>query len=142
MRRLNFIFIVLANTCFSQLITTFAGTGVGSYTGDGGLAINATFSEPQSVMVDDTGNVYVVDEDDNVIRKINTLGFISTIVGSGLAGFSGDGGPAKMAKLTSPGGCAIDRKGNIYIADSYNHVIRKVNQAGIISTVAGHGTVG
>ncbi|MGZ3863279.1 MAG: NHL domain-containing protein [Bacteroidia bacterium] len=142
MGRFILIFIFLVNTCFSQIIRTFAGTGVGSYTGDGGLAINATFSEPQGVMLDDTGNVYIVDEDDNVIRKISSLGMINTIIGSGLAGFSGDGGPAKFAKLTSPGGCAIDRKGNIYIADSYNHAIRKVNRSGIISTVAGHGTVG
>lgn len=142
MGRLFLIFIVLGNTCFSQLITTFAGTGIGSYTGDGGQAINATFSEPQGVMVDDTGNVYVVDEDDNVIRKINSLGIINTVIGSGLAGFGGDGGPAIMARLTSPGGCALDRKGNIYIADSYNHVVRKVDRSGIISTVAGHGTIG
>lgn len=141
MRFFIFLLILLPSTCFTQIITTIAGTGVGSYTGDGGPAINATFSEPQCVMLDDTGNVYVVDEDDNVIRKINPAGIINTIIGSGMTGYSGDGGPARIAKINHPGGCAIDRKGNIFIADSYNHVIRKVNTAGIISTVAGHGTI-
>jgi trimeric autotransporter adhesin len=137
-----FFFLFFLNfSCFSQIITTIAGTGVSSYTGDNGPAINATFSEPQCVMLDDTGNVYVVDEDDNVIRKINSAGIINTIIGTGGIGFSGDNGPAFSAKIDHPGGCAIDRKGNIYIADTYNHVVRKVNQAGIISTIAGHGTI-
>lgn len=125
----------------AQIISTIAGTGVGSYTGDGGPAINATFSEPQGVALDNTGNVYVVDEDDNVIRKINLSGIIHTIIGTGGIGYSGDGGPATLAKLNSPGGACIDRKGNIYIADSYNDAVRKVNTAGIIYTVAGQGTI-
>jgi len=127
--------------CQAQIITTIAGNGIGAYTGDGGPATSASFSEPQNVVVDDTGNVYVVDEDDNVIRKINSLGIINTIIGSGAIGYSGDGGQARLAKLNSPGGAAIDRKGNIYITDTYNHVIRKVNRLGIISTIAGHGTI-
>jgi sugar lactone lactonase YvrE len=142
MKKIFFLVLFVNSACFSQIITTIAGTGVSSYTGDGGLAINATFSEPQCVMLDDTGNVYVVDEDDNVIRKINSVGIINTIIGNGGIGFSGDGGPAFSAKIDHPGGCALDRKGNIYIADTYNNVVRKVNQAGIISTIAGHGTIG
>jgi sugar lactone lactonase YvrE len=142
MKKIACIFCFFTAVGFSQIITTIAGTGISSYTGDGGLAINATFSEPQYVMLDDTGNIYVVDEDNNVIRKINPAGIITTVIGTGGIGYSGDGGQALIAKIDHPGGCAIDRKGNIYIADTYNHVVRKVNTAGIISTLAGHGTIG
>jgi hypothetical protein len=141
MKNLFALFCFFTSVCFSQIITTIAGNGIGTYAGDGGQATSASFSEPQGVVIDDTGNVYVIDEDDNVIRKINTSGIIRTIIGTGIAGYSGDGGPAKLAKLTSPGGAVIDRKGNMYITDIYNHVIRKVNTLGIISTIAGHGTI-
>ncbi len=141
MKKICFLFCFFTSFCFSQIITTIAGNGIGTYSGDGGQATNASFSEPQGVVIDDTGNVYVVDEDDNVIRKINTLGIIHTLIGTGVVGFGGDGGAATAAKLNSPGGAVIDRKGNIYIADTYNHAIRKVNTLGIISTIAGHGTI-
>jgi sugar lactone lactonase YvrE len=141
MKNLFIFFYFFTSVSFSQIITTIAGNGVGTYAGDGGQATSASFSEPQGVVIDDTGNVYVVDEDDDVIRKINTSGIIHTIIGTGSVGYSGDGGQAKLAKLNSPGGAVIDRKGNIYITDTYNHVIRKVNTSGIISTIAGHGTI-
>jgi hypothetical protein len=124
------------------IITTFAGNGNGGNSGDGGLAINATLSEPWGVTVDGLGNVFVSNNYSNVVRKINTNGIISTIAGIvsyGPSGYSGDGGNATNAKLYGPAGLAADASGNLYIADSYNNRIRKVNSNGIISTFAGTG---
>ncbi len=121
-------------------ISTVAGDGSYSFSGDGGPAISASFKSPVSVAVDATGNIYIGDNADQRIRKVNASnGFISTIAGNGVTGFSGDGGVATNASLNFPNGVAVDTKGNVYIADSGNDRIRKVDTNGLISTLAGNG---
>ena len=124
------------------IITTVAGNGELGFSGDGGEATNATLNYPERVVVDSEGNLYFSDIDNNRIRKISTSGIITTVVGNGNAGFSGDGGQATAAELNRPLGLAIDSKNNLYISDLSNNRIRKVNNLGIISTVAGNGLFG
>jgi len=124
------------------IITTIAGTGVQGYNGDNIPATDAELNWPNYVAVDINGNVYVADAYGDRIRKIDTSGIITTFAGSGTAGYSGDNGPAISAKLGSPGGVYADTIGNVYIGDTYNNVVRKVNPAGIITTIAGNGTAG
>ncbi len=126
----------------SGIITTFAGNGGATYAGDGGPATAASLFRPCGVAVDTFGNVYIADQYNHRIRKVNTSGVISTIAGHSGGSFGGDGYPATAAYLYYPEGVAVDRYGNVYIADSYNNRIRKVNTSGIISTVAGNGTSG
>jgi hypothetical protein len=121
-------------------IYTLAGLGTNGLSGDNGLAITARFNNPTGVAVDNAGNLYVADSGNNVIRKISS-GIITTVAGNGSAGYSGDNGLATSAQLSNPTGIAIDSTGNIYIADNWNNVIRKVS-SGIITTVAGNGTFG
>jgi trimeric autotransporter adhesin len=125
-------------------ITTVAGNGTAGYTGDTGLATAAELNQPAAVALDSAGNIYIADNDNNVIRKVTvSTGIITTFAGTGTAGYSGDGGAATSAKLTRPQDVAFDASGNLYIADSYNSVIRVVNiSTGIITTVAGTGTAG
>lgn len=111
----------------SGIISTFSGTGSVGYFGDGGAATSAKLSAfINGLAIDSDGNVYFADSGNNVIRKINSLGIISTVAGSGAAGYSGDGDSAMKAKLSGPLGVAIDTFGNIYIADTQNSVIRMV----------------
>lgn len=124
------------------IITTIGGNGTSGYSGDGGPATLASLNPPVEVTVDDIGNVYFADFANQRIRKINSLGIISTIAGNGVRGFSGDGGPATDAQLNYPTAVAIDGVGNLYIADATNLRIRKVNTAGVISTIAGNGMDG
>ncbi len=126
----------------SGIISTYAGTGTLGYSGDGGPATAATFRWPMVVNTDNVGNVYVVDYSNNVIRKINTSGIISTIAGTGTAGYSGDGGPATLARLAGPGGVVVDAAGNVYISDGTNNRVRKVSSTGIITTIVGTGLSG
>ncbi|HPA45804.1 MAG TPA: S8 family serine peptidase [bacterium] len=123
-------------------VYTIAGNGQDSFSGDGGPAIQSTLSFPYDVAVDATGCIYISDSGNARIRKVNLSGIITTIVGTGAEDYSGDGGPATQATLNTPFGIHVDSSGNLYIADTFNHAIRKVNQAGIISTVAGNGTSG
>jgi len=122
-----------------------SGTGHGGFSGDGGPATNAELNNPTGVAVDHNGNVYIADYFNCRIRMVNTSGVISTIAGNGYdtaggsGGFSGDGGPATAAEIGLPNGVAADLSGNIYIGDTYNMRIRKVNTGGIISTFAGTG---
>ena len=121
------------------VISTVAGGGSG---GDGGPATEARLFFPRDVALDGAGNLYIADEGNNRIRKVDTAGVISTVAGNGTRGFGGDGGPAVAAQLHWPRGVALDGAGNLYIADTDNHRIRKVDAAGVISTVAGDGTRG
>jgi trimeric autotransporter adhesin len=126
----------------SGTITTFAGTGVRGSSGDGGPATSATLSEPYGLAVDRGGNVYVAEHTGMRVRKIDRRGRITTLAGSGALGLSGDGGPATTATFRWPYGVAVDRKGNVYVADYYNNRVRKVSAGGTITTIAGTGPVG
>ncbi len=123
---------------------TIAGTGQRGFFGDGGPAIAAVLNSPETVILDSNGDLYVADRDNHRIRKIDTTtGLISTVAGTGIAGYSGDNGPSNYSQLNSPHGLALDKMGNLYIADHDNHVIRKVDlNTGIIITVAGDGSNG
>jgi len=111
-------------------------------TGDGGPLSAATFTTINNFVPDNAGNFYISDANGCRVRKVNASGIITTIAGTGVAGFSGDGGPATSAQLTSPYAVSFDQAGNIYIADAGNSRIRKIDAAGIITTVAGNGTQG
>ncbi|MGA3300101.1 MAG: hypothetical protein ABSD87_08445 [Candidatus Acidiferrales bacterium] len=129
----------------TQIITTVVGTGVFSYTGDGGLATAATMQAPGDVIVDSAGNLYIADSGNAVVRKVTaSTGIITTIVGNHGFGFGGDGGPALSATLTNPFGLALDpATGNLWIADYQNNRIRLYTPAnGQISTAVGNGLVG
>jgi hypothetical protein len=126
------------------LISTVAGTGTAGYNGDGIAATTANLNLPFGVAVDGAGNVYIADYDNYRVRKVSAgTGLISTVAGTGVAGNNGDGIPATTAMLDHPSGVAVDAAGNIYIADYYDHRIRRVSAAtGLISTVAGTGESG
>jgi uncharacterized protein (TIGR03437 family) len=125
-------------------ITTVAGSGNLGYSGDGGPATSASLFPGTGfggVVVDAAGNLYISDGNNAVVRKVNTAGIITTFAGNGSHGFAGDGGPATSAQLQDPQGLAVDSAGNLYIADNLNNRVRKVNTAGIITTIAGNGNV-
>jgi sugar lactone lactonase YvrE len=133
-------------TAATGIITTVAGGGScgSSYCGDGGLATSARFASTAGVALDASGNIYISDNNSNVIREVKaSTGIIGTVAGNGNRGYSGDGGIATSSMLSEPEGVALDVAGNLYIADWGNNVIRKVTAAtGIISTVAGNGKYG
>jgi hypothetical protein len=111
------------------IITTIAGTGAEGYSGDGSAATSATFVSLKGIAVDSEGNVYIADSGNNAIRKITTsTGTITTVAGTGVAGYSGDGGAGTLAQLSNPLGVAIDAEGTIYIADTGNSVIRSLKE--------------
>ncbi len=127
----------------SGIIRSIAGTGTAGYGGDSGPATAAILNTPWFVVTDIAGNVYFSDASNNSIRKISTSGIITSIAGCGdTAGFRGDGGPATAALLNNPVGVAIDCKGNFYFSDRFNGRIRKIDAAGIITTIGGNGTNG
>ena len=123
-------------------ITTLAGTGTRGYAGDGGPAAEAQLNYPSGVAVDAAGNVYVADSGNHRVRKIDAAGTITTLAGTETWGYAGDGGPAAEAQLNSTRGVAVDAAGNVYVADSGNHRVRKIDAAGTITTLAGTGTRG
>ena len=125
-------------------ITTIAGTGETGFNGDGGPATQALLWGPTGVAVDLAGDIYIADTDNRRIRRVDaTTGTITTIAGTGVQDHSGDGGPATLALLWGPTGVAVDGAGNVYIADTNSHRIRKVDAAtGIIDTIAGDGAPG
>ncbi|MFI0742250.1 RICIN domain-containing protein [Streptomyces sp. NPDC021100] len=120
-------------------ISTYAGTGAGTFGGDGGLATAAQLQYPAAVAVDSTGTVYIADRYNQRVRKVTADGKISTYAGAGAGTFGGDGGPATAAQLNYPAGVAVDSTGSLYIADVNNHRVRKVTTDGKISTYAGAG---
>ena len=123
-------------------IDTIGGTGHEGYGGDGGLATEAIFRTPSGIAHDAAGNVYVVDRNNNRIRRIDASGRVSTIAGTGRQGTSGDGGPATDAQIFNPNAIALDADGNIYVTCSGGHRIRRIDASGSISTVAGTGVQG
>jgi len=125
----------------SGIISTIAGTGVVGYTGNGGPATAAMFNQPWGVTYDSSGNLYITDIGNCVVRIVNTGGIINAFAGNGTCGFGGDGGPATSANLTFPRGM-VKVGGDLYIADTDNYRVRKVNAAGIITTFAGNGVNG
>ena len=126
------------------LMHTFAGTAQNGFGGDGGPATAAMLNNPISVVADMAGNVFIADHGNNRVRKVDRNGIITTIAGSGEdgGGNKGDGGPATLASFAMPTGIALDRAGNLFIADAVNGYIRKVTTDGIMHTVAGNGSSG
>jgi sugar lactone lactonase YvrE len=121
----------------SGIITTFAGIGgTTAFSGDGGPATSASLGLPYGVAVDGQGNVYIADTGNGRIRKVDTAGIITTVAGKGNGFILGDGGLATNAQLANPSDVVVDGQGNLYIADFGNSRVRKVNTAGIISTIA------
>jgi len=131
--------INLLDTSF--IINTFAGDGLAGYSGDGGPATNAELIHPGRVAIDKHNNIYINEYYGHRIRKISPSGIISTFAGTGVSGFSGDGGPAAAAKFDHPGCVFVDKHGNLLVADQYNHCIRKIDTSGFISTIAGTPTI-
>ena len=125
-------------------IHTVAGSGQKGYTGDGGPALQAAFNLPHEIRFDKAGDLYIVDMANHAVRKVDLkTGVITTFAGTGKAGYSGDGGPAKDAQFKQPHSIQFDPAGDLFVCDIGNHVIRKVNmKTGVISTFAGVGKAG
>jgi sugar lactone lactonase YvrE len=136
----NVIRLVTAST---GLITTIVGTGTAGYAGDTGSAASAELSSPSAVSIDASGDLFIADSLNGVIREVSATGTITTVAGNGSISFGGDTGPAAAAELDSPSGVAADGSGNLFIADTLNHSIRRIDAvSGVITTVAGDGTAG
>jgi sugar lactone lactonase YvrE len=141
--------VALKNSAASLTILTVAGNGTPGFGGDGGSPTSAALNNPTRVVADRTGNLYILDTENNRVRKAATDGTITTIAGNGAYGFGGDGGPATGASMEVrgnptlfPGGIAVDTAGNVYFSDFYNNRVRKISPSGIITTVAGNGSAG
>jgi uncharacterized protein (TIGR03437 family) len=123
-------------------VVTAAGNGAAGEGGDGGAARLAQLNQPSACAVDTAGDLYIADTYNHRIRKVDTMGMISTVAGAGVAGSGGDEGPATAAGLDAPRGVAADDNGNIYIADTGNHSVRQVTPDGVIHTIGGTGAAG
>ena len=123
-------------------LTRFAGNGERGRGGEGVKALESSFAFPCDVRLDSKGNIFVADLENHRVRKITRDGVVTTVAGSGVPGYAGDGGPAINAQLNSPWGILLDKDDNLLIADSNNDVIRKVGSDGIIQTIAGNGQEG
>ena len=123
-------------------LSRVAGTCRAGFSGDGGNALSAQLSNPQGLAVDAAGNLYIADQGNNRIRQVTPSGTISTVAGTGTAGYSGDNVPASTAQLNSPQGVVVDPAGNVYVADKNNQRIRKFTVGGAITTIAGTGAAG
>lgn len=124
------------------IIKTIAGTGAAGYSGDNGPALQATFNQPYGLALDSHGNLFISDMGNSVVRKIDTAHIITTFAGTGVAGYGGDNGQATQAMLNFPRGLALDSVGRLFIADTTNHRVRKVDSLGVIITFAGNGDDG
>lgn len=133
---------VVREVTAAGIISTIAGDNILGYQGDGGLATAAELYEPTGLAMDSSGNLYVSDSGNNVIRIVYTNGYITTYAGVQEAGYLGDGGPALAARFYYPKGLAIDSAGDLFVADMANSVIREVSASGTVSTVAGNGIAG
>ncbi|MDQ2946056.1 MAG: hypothetical protein M3Y27_08965, partial [Acidobacteriota bacterium] len=122
------------------LVKVVAGNGIRGFSGEGANATSASLDYPLGLALDPSGNLYVADQENQRVRRIDSKGVIETIAGGPSAFDLGDGGPSVLASLSYPSGLAADRRGNIYIADTGHHRIRMVSPTGIITTVAGNGT--
>ena len=124
----------------SGRISTVAGNGVQGFGGDGGSAVEAELDQPTAVALDGAGNLFIADSKNNRIRRVDRGGRITTVAGTGTAGFGGDGGLASAALLNEPAGLAIDREGALLVADTKNSCVRRIDASGVIKTIAGHKT--
>ena len=122
--------------------TVFAGTGDEGYSGDGGLAVNATLRNPTGLAVNANGELFIADASNTRIRKVALDGSISTVAGTSSLSYQGDGGLATAAAIGNPAGIAFDAAGNLYFSDAFNHVVRRIDTSGVISTYAGNGQIG
>ena len=140
------LLVLAAAMCHGQgTISTVAGSSKCCNSADGGQAVNTWLPSTKGITVDRLGNLYIWDGSSSKVRKVSPSGIITTVAGNGMFGYTGDGGPATSAQIFSAGdvsGLAVDAAGNLYIGDGENHVVRKVDTAGIISTVAGNGSPG
>ncbi len=123
----------------NQVIATVAGAGASGYSGDGGPATEADLFEPQGIAIGPDGSLYIADGGSNRVRRVSPSGIIATVAGSGVEGYSGDGGPATEAQLDYPVAVAVGSDGMLYIADNMNGRVRRVGPDGIITTIAGGG---
>jgi RHS repeat-associated protein len=140
------LYILEENTVWKMgpdgIIRRVAGDGTYGYSGDGGPAREARLGYPGDIAIDASGYLYIADRNNDVIRMVDIAGIITTVVGNGTRGFSGDGGPALEAQLNHPLGITVDAYGNLFIADDWNDVVRVVNGANVITTIAGTGEWG
>ena len=132
--------LLAAAIAFGQTISTFAGNGTAGYSGDGGPATQAEINRVVGLATDAAGNIYLADQDNNRVRKVDTKGVITTFAGTGTAGFSGEGGPAAQAELNGPLGLCVAPAGGIYVNDEGNGRVREISPSGTITTVAGNGS--
>jgi hypothetical protein len=143
MRFLTMLVLVGLGQSVPGTMTTILGTGVKGHTGDGGLGVKATLNQPFHVDYDPRGLLYVAEADSHVIRKLNLkTGIVTTVAGSSKKGYSGDGGPAIAATFNEPYAVVVDPTKNLYVVDRLNAVIRKIDAAGIVTTIAGNGAKG
>jgi len=143
----NLFFVDVQNNVVRKIdangiISTIAGNGTEGYSGDNGLATSAQLNVPYGIAFDRNNNLYISEIENNVVRKIDKNGIISTIAGNGTRGYSGDNGLATSAQLSAPFGITFDTNNNLYIGERSNNIIRKVDINGIITTIAGNGTQG